>query len=525
MKDNSDLEKNKVSAEEFLSIPKNLRDLINNNIMDKNTDNLINDFVIREENNSYCLAEMIKYLYLFQKNEQIDKHLNALTNSLIKYNGEIGILHKVISIYVDLNKFDENIANISLSLILRNINNDLLIKSYEYKEEFRLMIKHIMVYVKRYYIKISEEITDKILSLDWGNDFQIKNIFLNEIEYHQKKTSLTSKPRIAEITLTNKCNLECKMCGNVIKEKWELNQKGINNIIKLLPYLESVNWYGGEVGLFEDFQKLTNVAYLNNVDQNIITNGLVWTEPMLQYVLRGKVSITVSVDGFDDDSYAYTRGVNRLSEVKNFLRKVNACRNEKTKLMMNTIIMRHNINQIEAIEDFATEYNIDTVYILPLMGWRQDFFVKENIFFEEDGVSLKKLNKEIENIYEIITKVSLKLKKKGIELVNSLPVIKCVEMPNQNDKVIEQNIIKETKKLDVCYAPWKHISVYDDGAIAFSCTCNNKKIMFGDINKDDIFDAWNCDKVQQIRKNIINSALDGHVLKECSEIGCFGAYY
>jgi MoaA/NifB/PqqE/SkfB family radical SAM enzyme len=69
---------------------------------------------------------------------------------------------------------------------------------------------------------------------------------------------------------------------------------------------------------------------------------------------------------------------------------VNEYRNEKNKLMMNTILFRKNINRMSEIEKFAVENKMDTVYILPLMCWREDFFERENIFFEDDGINLKK---------------------------------------------------------------------------------------------------------------------------------------
>ena len=524
---NNNIKSGDNKIEEFLSIPKEIKDSVICNGIDSSAEKLMEDFVKREADNSYCLAEFIKFLYLFQKNEYIAKYLDVLTNSLKKHCGEIGILHKVIPIYAeDLNIFDEEKADICLSLILRSIDNRRLSEDKNYREEFRLMIKHVMVYVKRHHIKIAFGIINKILSLNLGDDCQIKNIFLNEVEYHQGKVKLDSKPRIAEITLTNRCNLQCKMCGNIIKEKWEMNRKGVENIIKLLPYLESVNWYGGEVGLFKDFPKLTNIAYLNNVDQNIITNGLVWTEELIRHVLRGKVSVTVSIDGFDEDGYSYTRGVKKFSEVKDFLKKVNECRNEKTKLMMNTILLRNNAGKIREIEKFAVENKLDTVYILPLMRWRDDFFEKENIFFEDDGINLKKMNKEIENAYSAVNELSFNLKKKGIDLVSSLPVIKEEKIQaEKNNKSEDLPVNANNRTTNACYAPWKHISVYDEGSLAFSCTCNNKKLMFGNINEDDIFEAWNCEKVQQIRKNIIKFSLEGHVIEACSEIGCFGAYY
>ena len=81
-----------------------------------------------------------------------------------------------------------------------------------------------------------------------------KNILLNEYEIGTNQIILKSKPRNLTVTLTNKCNLKCRMCY-VWNHKYEINNKVIKNIISLFPYIETIVWIGGEVFLYKNIDK------------------------------------------------------------------------------------------------------------------------------------------------------------------------------------------------------------------------------------------------------------------------------
>ena len=77
------------------------------------------------------------------------------------------------------------------------------------------------------------------------SDPYLKNSALNEIEIASGKTTLASKPWHLWVTLTNRCNLQCRMCSVWRGKKRDLSNKTIREIISLFPSLERVVWLGG----------------------------------------------------------------------------------------------------------------------------------------------------------------------------------------------------------------------------------------------------------------------------------------
>ncbi|HLD30370.1 MAG TPA: tetratricopeptide repeat protein, partial [bacterium] len=65
----------------------------------------------------------------------------------------------------------------------------------------------------------------------------LANQFLNEWEIASEKEELSSMPRIMLVTLTNRCNLNCPMCGKGDKI-WDISPRLKEQALSLLPYLE-----------------------------------------------------------------------------------------------------------------------------------------------------------------------------------------------------------------------------------------------------------------------------------------------
>jgi MoaA/NifB/PqqE/SkfB family radical SAM enzyme len=135
----------------------------------------------------------------------------------------------------------------------------------------------------------------------------LENILLNENEIKERKIKLESKPRILEITLTNKCNLNCVMCSNIKMRDWDISDRLKDEIISLMPYLEQINWLGGEVFLYKDFEKLFDTAAQNYVKQIISTNALLITEKIIKKLMHYDVELSVSIDGATKEVYEKIR--------------------------------------------------------------------------------------------------------------------------------------------------------------------------------------------------------------------------
>lgn len=367
------------------------------------------------------------------------------------------------------------------------------------------LLRRILVSVRQQNFKMKDNVYDYILKHTDKKYFNITNSVKNEIEWERKKIILDSKPRVAQIMLTDKCNSKCNMCDIWKKHKWELNDKGFENVSKILKYLDSITWQGGEVKFYPRFLELVRLAKKYNVSQHIITNGIGWDEKSIKEIICDDMNIAVSIDGFNREKYQYIRGIDCFEEVKNFILMFNRNRTPQTRLKLYTTVMRTNIDQLNYIYDFVVENRIDEVVLSPLKKLADnDFFYKENIFFKYDGISFAEYSTEIAAVKENVEKLSKKMSEIKVNLISYLPDI--AEYKNTDDPLrncdCKQNDILNLDNI-VCQAPWKYIAVMENGFVSPSFSCGQPLIL-GDINSCDILKLWNSKKMKMIRKDIIN---------------------
>lgn len=116
------------------------------------------------------------------------------------------------------------------------------------------------------------------------------------------------------IMLHNYCNAKCDMCDMCVKEnkkyitKYEeiLRDKNLNNVQKVVIH-------GGETFLLEN-ELIDLIYFLKNkiknkfVNLNIITNGTIYNETILNILNEFGFSITFSIDGFGEHNNMVRKG-------------------------------------------------------------------------------------------------------------------------------------------------------------------------------------------------------------------------
>jgi len=351
------------------------------------------------------------------------------------------------------------------------------------------------------------------------------NILLNESEIAQRKTILNSKPRVLYCVVTSLCNIKCIMC-QIIKQKWELPERAISEINDLMPYLEIVKWQGGEVFLYKHFEQLMDAAGKNNVSQEIVTNGLLLNERVINKLLNYNVDLYISVDGLTKNVYESIRvgadfdllinNLQLLKEIKS------GFTNHVMNLGLNVLVMKKNIDQIEFYPEFAYKYGFKKLCV---NAFGPDFISDENIFHYNK-------NREFEiKIMHIKEKLLKKCADLNIELFDCLPVFKQEECINENLKKHEiendehQNKINNTTANDIkskisedkvmlCHIPWQKIFIDSDGTINPECFCDRNNPV-GNIDKDKIADIWNGKIMQEYRTIISNESYHSRCSKNC----------
>lgn len=323
----------------------------------------------------------------------------------------------------------------------------------------------------------------------WQEPF-FKNMLLNELEVSQKKLILDSRPRILLVTLTNRCNLNCYMCGRG-ENFWKIHPRIINEVFSWLPYLELITWQGGEVFLFDGFYDLLQkTIHYKNLNQIIITNALLIEEKWAEMLARlNSVDLTISIDGVDKETYEYIRQGASFDKLVGNLKIINRTRKNLSSRMKTTLratIMKINYRQLEKFVEFANEYEFDVLLLAPLsIDCNSGNFEPQDIFFRKDYEAL-----------EFISNIKPKIKQMAdsykIKLLDFLP-----SLEGSTGAVAHEN--RGSEKLPLCFRPWKQLSMNVKGDIFPECICAHP---LGNIFDDTLQEVWNNEKMQLHRKRL-----------------------
>ena len=347
-----------------------------------------------------------------------------------------------------------------------------------------------------------------------SSKLRAKNIFLNELEILQKKVILKSKPRNIQVLLTNKCNLKCIIC-DVFSKEYTVSEKLICFIKENMPYLERIIWQGGEVFLYKEFDELMELAGKNNVFQDIITNGLLLNEERIEKLSKYSVNLNISIDATDKKMYEQIRaGGNFDILVRNLeLLKKYKNINRGFQYKLGTVIINKNYDRIDDIVTFAIKYNFKTVIFQKYTPYKDKTLSlsEEQLDYTFNKIEDLKQKSEkgiipIEICSDIILERKADEEKENIEKkddtimenINLCEKKDCCS--NVYDDINSISLEKESNLF--CYAPWSIVYMLMNDELAFSCRC--KSIKTFEYENEDI---WNCRKIQEYRKNIIENNL------------------
>lgn len=168
---------------------------------------------------------------------------------------------------------------------------------------------------------------------DYPEDVRAVLIQVEGRHLENKKTILSTE-FTCQINLTNKCNLLCPHCfmnaGHPMEN--ELSTAEITGFLKNLKSfgINHVSFSGGEVTMRTDLIELINCAYEAGLKIDILTNGVSWTEEMIDEIASKVNAVQISVDGFSEEENAKVRGKGSfekaLQTLDYFLQKGVTCR-------------------------------------------------------------------------------------------------------------------------------------------------------------------------------------------------------
>ena len=117
--------------------------------------------------------------------------------------------------------------------------------------------------------------------------------------------------KLVYIYLTNNCNQRCRHCymyaGDYIIDEVEPT-KWVNvlDLLKSNGYT-GITFTGGEITIYNGFEEVIKHAHTIGLTVTVLSNGLLWTNELIDRLHESIDEIQISIDGYDDESYYSVR--------------------------------------------------------------------------------------------------------------------------------------------------------------------------------------------------------------------------
>ena len=170
------------------------------------------------------------------------------------------------------------------------------------------------------------------------------------------------------IYLTNRCNLACEMCSQygqnykenapkeLTVEEWKSFLKEISNTNPK----PNIVLMGGEPLLYKDFGSFISLMKEYDLPIHIVTNGTL-LDKYLDILSDTEVSITISIDALNEKHDKIRGKKGTFDKVINNIKLVNKLQEQgsKIKLLLNTVILPDNVEELSAFVEYMQQFNIE----------------------------------------------------------------------------------------------------------------------------------------------------------------------
>lgn len=310
-------------------------------------------------------------------------------------------------------------------------------------------------------------------------ELQKQNSELNMLELESDKTVLKAYPRRLVFELTNRCNLNCVMCGrnDAYFKPTVFDINWIDKFDHILDRVEEVTLMGwGEPTVHPEFALMLEKINKYPVRKYFCTNGMKLGE-LTEEIFKNKVDIVaISIDGSDE---ATNNSIRRGSDFQKIIESLKNIVSEKRKRKlqypyMNFVFtaMKSNLHQIPDMVRLACDVGLDEVKVVYLTAFGENM-MKESLY---------NCKEEVRQYFNEATKLSDEL---GIKL--KLPYI-------QGEDIAGSCHHKN------CYTAWRDFFLGSDGYVR-PCMSTSKKLF--NINDYESFEQmWNSEEYVDFRATV-----------------------
>lgn len=172
--------------------------------------------------------------------------------------------------------------------------------------------------------------------------------------------------QFVEFSVSNQCNITCRMCGPKFSSKWadlqkiEIPKQDFAKILDSIDFshVKRVKYLGGEPFITKEFKTLIDkLSDLKGVGLQVNTNCTLFPSKYIDKLKKLHwLSIALSIDGIGKVDEYVRQGTDWNTKLKVIKQWADFEKNHKRcKIFVHTVVQAHNIHDIKNIKAFAQE--------------------------------------------------------------------------------------------------------------------------------------------------------------------------
>ena len=295
------------------------------------------------------------------------------------------------------------------------------------------------------------------------------------------------------ISITNRCNLHCRMCDIPLKKSKELPTETWEHVIEDACKLKAnaIVFSGGEPLLREDIFDLISYSKHRNIGVCITSNGILMSEKTVKEVKRRGVDVVnISIEG-NSKIHNYLRGQGTFDKAISALNNLRRYGVETTIAVM---VSGYNYSYLPYLAKIAKEYGVTTIKLQPF----SDIFISsdknKNGFF----VRAKDSGHLLYSIREFIS------------LCNKYGVV--TNPLNYLEKMYNYLLNRRIDRRNGCDALWYSCPVNSQGEVYPCWRLAEEKYIIGNVSRESLVDIWGSSKRRDIIALITKEGCPGCIM-------------
>lgn len=320
-------------------------------------------------------------------------------------------------------------------------------------------------------------------------DVRAANKALNQQEYEQRLTRLSSKPLVVFVELTQNCNLSCPMCRSEEKFHPEWNmpfalfERIAEELFETAMLVDLRGW--GESTILRNLDQFIDVTLRYRPQLRLVTNGQVNRPEIWDALMAAHATITISCDAADPELFERLRRGGTISRLRSCVSAIVAARDRygapRDNVAFNSVVSCDNLTDLPNIVDLAADLDVPKVVIHPVVT---------------DLSNPSHLRHDLAGAERAYAAAAERARQRGI-------VVQAGAAPDPSLALTDR------VRVPPCLHPWAYVSIDHQGGVGFcDHLLGDQRFLLGSLKRNTFGEIWNGELWAGLRASHITGQIE-----------------